>query len=69
MGFTVVEGVDWDSLIEPDVILDMMASSRAYNKEFERTRSVRESVKPKKEPKSKTRFRSYSYQDPSDYDA
>lgn len=69
MGFKVMAGVDWESLIEPDVILDMMASSRAYNEEFARTRHVRESGKPKKEPKSKTRFRSYSYQDPSDYDA
>lgn len=69
MGCTVVEGVDWDSLIDPDVLLGMMASSRACNQEFDRTRSVRASVKVKKEPKSKTRFRSYSYQDPSDYDA
>lgn len=69
LGCTVVEGVDWDSLIDPDALLVMMASSRAYNQEFERTRSVRASVKVKKEPKSKTRFRSYSYQDPSDYDS
>jgi hypothetical protein len=69
MGCMVVEGVDWDSLIDPDVLLGMMASSRAYNQEFDRTRSVRASVKVKKEPKSKTRFRSYSYQDPSDYDS
>jgi hypothetical protein len=46
-----------------------MASSRRYNQEFERTRELRERIRPKKEPKSKTTFRSYSYRDPSDYDS